>query len=143
MEPAKLGGVVLDSSILIAGERRGHTVREILEQVHASQGDIEVGISVVTIAELVHGAYRAKDAARQERRLHFIERLVSDVPVHPVSLEIARLAGRIEGQQEEKGIQLAFDDLLIGATALHLGYGVATGNVRDFQRIPDLHVVKL
>jgi predicted nucleic acid-binding protein len=92
VEPAKLGGVVLDSTVLIAGERRGHTVREILEQIHASQGDIEVGISVVTIAELTHGAYRARDAARQERRLQFIERLVSDLPVHPISLEIARLA---------------------------------------------------
>lgn len=143
MEPAKLGGVVLDSTVLIAGERRGHTVRQILEQVHSSQGDIEVGISVVTIAELTHGAYRARDAARQERRLQFIERLVSDLPVHPISLEIARLAGRIEGQQEEKGIQLPFDDLLIGATALHLGYGVATENVRHFQRIPDLQVVTI
>jgi predicted nucleic acid-binding protein len=52
VESAKLGGVVLDSSVLIAAERRGYTVREILEQVHASHGDIEVGISVVTIAEL-------------------------------------------------------------------------------------------
>ena len=143
MEPAKLGGVVLDSSVLIAAERRGRTVREILEQVHASQGDIEVGISVVTIAELVHGAYRAKDVARQERRLHFIDRLVSDVPVHPVTLDIARLAGRIEGQQEEKGVHLPFGDLLIGATALHLGYAVATENLRDFQRIPDLRVAKI
>jgi predicted nucleic acid-binding protein len=87
VEPAKLGGVVLDSSVLIAGERRGHTVREILEEVHAGQGDIEVGISVVTIAELVHGAYRARETARQERRLQFIDRLVSDVPVHPVTLD--------------------------------------------------------
>jgi predicted nucleic acid-binding protein len=54
----------------------------------------------------VHGAYRAKDAARQVRRLRFIERLTSDVPVNPVSLDIARLAGRIEGQQEAKGIQV-------------------------------------
>jgi tRNA(fMet)-specific endonuclease VapC len=143
MESASLGGVVLDSTVLIAAERRGHSVREILEQVHASQGDVEVGISVVSIAELVHGAYRAKDATRQDRRLRFIERLTSDVPVYPVSLDISRLAGRIEGQQEAKGIQLPFGDLLIGATALHLEYGVATLNLRDFQRIPDLQVVTL
>lgn len=84
----------------------GASVGEILEQLHASQGDVEVGISVISIAELVHGAYRAKDAARQVRRLQFIERLTSDVPVNPVSLDIARLAGRIEGQQEAKGIQV-------------------------------------
>ncbi len=136
-------GIVLDSSVIIAAERRGRTVREILEQVKAVQGEIEIGLSVVTIAELVHGAYRAKTQAQQQRRLEFIERLSSDVPVHPVTLDIARLAGRIEGQQEAIGVQFAFEDLLIGATALHLGYEVATLNLRDFQRIPGLSVIQL
>ncbi len=134
-------GIVLDSSVIIAAERRGHTVREILEQVKAARGR-EI-VSVVTIAELVHGDYRTKTQAQQQRRLEFIERLSSDVPVHPVTLDIARLAGRIEGQQEAMGIQFAFEDLLIGATALHLGYEVATLNLRDFQRIPGLSVVQL
>jgi predicted nucleic acid-binding protein len=69
--------------------------------------------------------------------------LSEDVPVHPVTLEIARLAGRIEGEQQAKGIQFTFEDLLIGATALHLGYSIATLNRRDFQRIPGLSVVQL
>lgn len=135
-------GIVLDSSVIIAAERRGRTVREILEQVQAARGEVEIGLSVVTIAELVHGAYRTKTEAQQQRRLEFIERLSSDVPVHPVTLDIARLAGRIEGQQEALGIQFAFEDLLIGATALHLGFDVATLNLRDFQRIPGLSVVQ-
>ena len=45
------------------------------------------------------------------------------------------VARRIEGQREAIGVQFAFEDLLIGATALHLGYEVATLNLRDFQRI--------
>lgn len=135
-------GIILDSSVIISAERRGHTVRQILEQVKAVQGEIEIGVSVVTIAELVHGAYRTKTQAPQQRRLEFIERLSSDVPVHPVTLAIARLAGRIEGQQEAIGVQFAFEDLLIGA-ALHLGYEVVTLNVRDFKRIPGLSVIQL
>lgn len=55
--------------------------------------------------------------------------------MHPVTLAIARLAGRIEGQQEAIGVQFAFEDLLIGVTALHLGYDVATLNLRDWNRI--------
>jgi len=136
-------GIILDSSVIIAAERRGHTVLEILEQVRSSQGEIEIGVSVVSIAELVHGAYRAKTEMQQQRRLEFIERLSSDVPIYPVTLEIARLTGRIEGEQEAKGIQFAFEDLLIGATALHLGYGVATLNLRDFKQVPGLSVVHL
>jgi tRNA(fMet)-specific endonuclease VapC len=142
VESPRLAGLIFDSSYIIAAERRGQTVLQILEHVRASEGDIEIGVSVITIAELVHGAYRAKTAARQERRLAFIDRLSSDVPVYPVSLDIARLAGRIEGQQEAKGIQLAFEDLFIGATALYLSYAVATLNLRDFQRVPGLSVVQ-
>jgi tRNA(fMet)-specific endonuclease VapC len=137
VEPASVG-IILDSSVIITAERKGHSVRQILERVQASQGEIEVALSVVTVAELVHGAYRAKTTEQQQGRLAFIERLCQDIPVHPVTLDIARTAGRIEGQQEAKGIRISFEDLLIGATALHLGYSVATFNVRHFQQIPGL-----
>jgi predicted nucleic acid-binding protein len=76
VEPAGVG-IVLDSSVIIAAERRGHTVLEILEQVKAGLGEIEIGLSVVTVAELVHGAYRTKTQAQQQRRLEYIERLSS------------------------------------------------------------------
>jgi tRNA(fMet)-specific endonuclease VapC len=134
-------GIILDSSVIVAAEHRGRTAREILEQVKGLMllGETEIGVSVVTIADLVCGAYRTNDQARQKRRLEFIERLSSDVPVHPVTFDIAQLAGRIEGQQESLGVHFAFEDLLIGATALHLGYEVASLN-RDFLRIPGLSV---
>jgi hypothetical protein len=66
-------GIILDSSVIITAERRGHSVRQILEQVKASQGEIDIGLSVVTVAELVHGAYRAKTPEQQRGRLAFIE----------------------------------------------------------------------
>jgi tRNA(fMet)-specific endonuclease VapC len=96
---------------------------------------------VVTVAELVHGAYRAQTPAQRQQRLEFIERLCQDVPVHPMTLGIARLVDRIEGEQQAKGIQFAFEDLVIGVTALQLGYTVMTLNARHFQRIPGLTVV--
>jgi predicted nucleic acid-binding protein len=136
-------GLILDSSIVVAAERRGHNVPRILEQIRATYGEIDVGLSVVTIAELMHGAYRAKTDADRLRRLAFIEELCRDVPIHPVTLEIARSVGRIEGQQAAKGISLAFEDLAIGVTALELGFDVATLNLRHFQMIPGLKVVFL
>ena len=136
-------GVILDSSIVVAAERRGHSVPQILEQIRTAHGDVEVGLSVVTIAELVHGAYRARTDADRLRRLAFIEELCRDVPIHPVTLEIARSIGRIEGQQAAKGISLAFEDLAIGVTALELGFEVATLNLRHFQIIPGLKLVSI
>jgi hypothetical protein len=40
-------------------------------------------------------------------------------------------------------VRLPLADLLIGVTALELGYTVATGNLRHFQRIPGLAVMQL
>jgi len=94
----------------------------------------------VSIVELTHGFYRAKSDADRERRRAFTEELRRDLVVHPVTIEIAELAGRIEGEQAARGITVAFEDLLIGATALHLGYGAAKLNVGDFQKIPTLLV---
>jgi tRNA(fMet)-specific endonuclease VapC len=72
----------------------------------------------------------------------FVDEIIRDVPVHPVTVETAKLAGRIEGEQAEQGVSISFEDLLIGATALQLGFSVATGNVRHFQHIPGLNVIQ-
>jgi tRNA(fMet)-specific endonuclease VapC len=136
-------GLILDSSILVAAERGGDSVRAILKRVQATQGETESGLSVVTIVELTHGIYRAKSDTDRERRRTFTEELCRDITVHPVTLEIAQLAGRVEGEQAARGVSIAFEDLLIGTTALHLGYSVATLNVRHFRLIPGLSVIQL
>jgi tRNA(fMet)-specific endonuclease VapC len=133
-------GLILDSSILVAGERGGGSVRDILERVLARHGETESGLSVVTVVELTHGIYRARTDADRERRRAFTEELCRDVVIHPVTLKIAQLAGKIEGEQAARGISIAFEDLLIGATALHLDYSVATLNVQHFRLIPDLTI---
>jgi tRNA(fMet)-specific endonuclease VapC len=102
---------------------------------------IEIGLSVVTVVELVHGIQRAKDQQRRMRRQAFVDELMRDVPVYSVTIQTAMLAGRIEGEQAAHGITIAFEDLLIAATALQLGFGVATVNVRHFEVIPGLVIV--
>ncbi len=134
-------GLVLDSSVLIAGERHDRSIRQILDQLRAKHGESEAALSVITVLELTHGIYRAKTSAHRVRRRAFAEEVYRDIVVHPVSFEIAELAGQIEAEQMAHGIVIAFLDLLIGATALHLGFDVATLNVRHFQKIPGLNVI--
>lgn len=135
-------GLILDSSVLIAGERGGESVGQIPKRVRSRQGETESGLSVVTIVELTHGIYRAKSDADQVRRRTFVEEISRDMVVYPVTLEIAQLAGKIEGEQAARGINVAFEDLLIGTTALHRGYSVATLNIRHFRLIPGLSVIQ-
>jgi len=136
-------GVILDSSILIAGERRRESVWELLERVEVACGSTSVALSAVTAAELTHGIYRAKVEADRARREAFVEELFRAVPVHPLTLPVARLAGRIHGEQMNRGVAIDFPDLLIGATALHLGFDVITLNQKHFERIPGLRLATL
>ena len=136
-------GLILDTSEVVAAERRGHSILQFLEHVKAICGETDLGLSVVTIAELVHGAYRAKSDPERNRRLAFIDRLCQDIPVYPVTLPIARNAGRIDGELASRGITLSFEDVTIGATALQLGFDVATVNIKHFKPIPGLTVISL
>jgi tRNA(fMet)-specific endonuclease VapC len=135
-------GLILDTSVLIASERRGFAIEDILHQARLVHGEVEIAISAVSVVELTHGIYRARTDADRIRRRIFAGGVFEDMIVHPVSLEIAQLAGRIEGEQAALGNIIAFEDLVIGATALYLGSDVMTLNVKHFQRIPALNVLQ-
>ena len=142
MESALLG-LILDSSVIIEAERKGHSVEQLLEHVKELFGEVEIALCPVTVAELVHGVYRANTTQIRERRRAFIDELKRHVPVHPVTEETAEIVGQISGEQAAKGIRLPFDDLAIGAAALEQSYAVATLNVRHFERIPGLVVRRI
>jgi predicted nucleic acid-binding protein len=142
MESALLG-LILDSSVIVEAERKGQTVEQLLEQVRGSVGEVEIAICSVTVAELVHGVYRANTGEIRQRRRAFIDELKRHVPVHPVTDETGEIIGRISGEQAAKGIKIPFDDLAVGASALEQGYAVATLNLRHFQMIPGLVVKQL
>jgi predicted nucleic acid-binding protein len=135
-------GLILDSSVLIVAERQGQNARQMLATISGKVGNTEVAISVVTLIELAHGAARAETQQRKAKRQQFIQELLMALPIHPVTLSIALRTGQIDGDNQAKGIRLPLSDLLIGVTALELGYGVATGNLRHFQMIPGLSVLQ-
>jgi len=108
-----------------------------------SPGQPRSRFPLVSVMELEHGIWRAKDETRARRRRQFREDLIVSVPVYPVTVELARKAGRIDAEQQEKGVRIAFQDLLIGVSALELGYSVATQNLRHFRMIPGLDVLPI
>lgn len=136
-------GLILDSSVIIDAERRGETVEKLIERVVTAAGDQEAALSAVGLTELVHGLYRAKTSAIRSRRQAFLDELLADLTVYPYKKETAMLAGKLDGEQQSKGVVIPFEDLLIGATALSLGYSVLTVNTRHFKKVPGLSVVQL
>ncbi len=67
-------GLILDSSVLITAERAGQNARQTLESISSKVGNTEIGISVVTLIELAHGAARADTPQRKAQRQQFITR---------------------------------------------------------------------
>lgn len=136
-------GLILDSSVLIAGERRGLNARQALEDIATRVAGEDVAVSVITLIELAHGVARANTPVRKAQRQQFVNELLIALPVHSVTPQIALRAGQIDGEITAQGVRLAISDLLIGVTALELGYQVATANVRHFQMVPGLGIVTL
>ena len=136
-------GLILDTSILVTAERRGHSIANILEQIQEEWGETPAALSAVTIVEFAHGIERAQTDAQRRRRQTFLHELRAAMRVHPLNDEIAERAGLISGHQTRLGIVIPLADLLIGATALHHGCDVVTGNARHFEMIPDLVVKTL
>jgi predicted nucleic acid-binding protein len=68
MEPTVLG-IVLDSSAVIAAERKKLEVADFIEEILQARGPVDLSLSPVTVAELVHGVFaprlpRPRRAAR-------------------------------------------------------------------------------
>jgi predicted nucleic acid-binding protein len=91
-------GLILDSSVLITAERKGHSVLQLLGHVLDAAGNQEAAIASVGLVELAHGIYRADTPERRKRRQAYIDELLDDVPVYPLTRQIALLAGRIDGE---------------------------------------------
>jgi hypothetical protein len=58
-------GLILDSSVAIAAERRGDTVQVLLQRALDATGAQEAAPSTVAVVELVHGIHRADTAERR------------------------------------------------------------------------------
>ncbi len=132
-------GLILDSSVVIAAERRGDTPEQLVQQVIGVAGNQEAALSSVGLTELVHSIYRANSVQIQLRRKSFVDELRIGLSVYPYTAETAVLAGRIDGEQTAAGVVIPFVDLLIGATALSLGFSILTANMRHFKQIPGLN----
>ncbi len=129
-------GVILDSSEIIALERNRGTV----ENLVAGREEEPFGISVVTVAELLHGVERADTEARRIRRQAFVEKVIETIPVFPFDTGAARIYARIWASLAQRGFTVGAHDLIIAATAISLDYTVITANRRDFEKIEGLRL---
>jgi tRNA(fMet)-specific endonuclease VapC len=131
-------GVIFDTSGIITLERDGRSLDGIIRE----RGEEPFGISVITVAELLHGVERADSDKTRIRRQAFAEKVIEMFPVFPFDTAAARIYSRLWATQLKKGLPVGAHDLMIAATAICHDYAVVTSNLRDFEKIEGLTVVK-
>ncbi len=97
----------------------------------------DIGISVITLAELEYGVSKSSNPARNRDAL---EQFVSPLEVAPFGQPAMVAYGKVRATLEKKGNPIGSMDLLIAAHAVSLGIRLVTNNVREFKRVPSLRV---
>jgi len=129
-------GVILDTSVLIEAERRESAIDKFTE----NRGEETFGLSVISVAELLHGVHRADSKRRRLKRSAYVEKVIELFPVYAFEISMARIYAELWSDLSKRGIQIRAHDLIIGSTALSLGFSVATYNKRHFDRIEELKI---
>ena len=100
---------------------------------HAGQ----MGISAVTLAELLHGAEKSE---RREHNLAQVEDFSARLAVLDYTPKAAAHYGDIRAELERKGTPIGVNDLHIAGHARSEGLILVTNNAREFQRVAGLRV---
>ena len=93
--------------------------------------------SSITLGELIYGAQK-KGSVRLLTQIH--ELVTSNLPVLPFDATAATQYGELRARLDSRGLQIGDADMRIAFIALVHGFAVITANLRDFQRVPNLHV---
>ena len=125
-------GVLIDTSVLIAVERG-----ELDLGATAADPDEPVAMSSITAHELLRGLARLPPGVRRARSERWLETLLSTVPVIEYDLDAARVHAALWAEMSASGRTLGVHDQMIAATAISMGYDLATRDAA-FGAVPDL-----
>ncbi|MFZ5488701.1 MAG: type II toxin-antitoxin system VapC family toxin [Thiomonas sp.] len=124
---------LLDTNIVIYVIKRRPV--EVLGAFNANAA--RMAISVITLAELLHGAEKS---TRPAANLAVVEDFVSRLDVLPYTAKAAQHYGQIRAALERAGEPIGVNDLHIAAHARSEGLTLVTNNEGEFRRVPALQI---
>jgi predicted nucleic acid-binding protein len=125
---------LLDTDTIIYGLKGDPSVKKRLEE---HLGD-PMGVSVVSLMELYHGAYKSRRVTVNLARVRAIEAAFEVIPIGPAA---AQTFGELKTGLEKRGTPLDDFDLVLAACALAHNFTLVTNNISHFSRIADLRLV--
>lgn len=97
----------------------------------------EIGVSVVTVAELQYGVSKSQNKERNQAAL---EAFLLPLDIADFSFTVTVTYGDIRAQLERRGQPIGPLDTMIAAHALSLDVPLVTNNTREFERVKGLRV---
>ena len=97
----------------------------------------DIGISVITLAELEYGVAKSRRPATNRDAL---QQFISPLEVAAFDRDATAEYGRVRTLLEKRGQPIGSLDLLIAAHALSLNVRLITHNVRGFGKVPGLRI---
>lgn len=96
---------------------------------------IDICISSVTYAELVHGVEKSKAIEKNRVALAL---LLANIEIMNFDSLAAESYGKIRADLEKAGTPIGTLDMMIAGHAMALGYTVVTNNTKEFERVKGL-----
>jgi len=124
---------LLDTDIIIYSLKGDPVVVENIKQ-HAADPK---AVSVITYGELVFGAQWSQRVTENLAKVHRIKEIFPLIEITPSIMETF---GAIKAELRKTGTPVDDFDLLIGATAVTMGYSVVTNNEKHFKKISGLSI---
>ena len=125
---------MLDTNICIYVQKNKPSC--VLERLREHQDD-GLCISVITLAELVHGVEKS---IQKNKNMTSLIHLLDLLEVLPFDVHAAYEYGKICATLQKKGTPIGIMDTLIAAHAKSNQLIIVTNNTREFSRISDLMV---
>src|SRR3989337_3141949 len=126
-----------DACIYLMTDREPRRRANILAHLEALPSNEIVYLSSVTVVELSYGAHKGR---WNKANTELLEEFLLDFAIAPFDEKAAHLGGALRATLEKKGKPIGPLDTLIAAHALSLSATLVTNNVREFSRVPGLHV---
>jgi len=95
-------------------------------------------VSIVTVAELLHGVQRS---SRSDRAREAFDAFIRHLAVLDWGYPAAEHYAQIRADLRRRGCPIGSNDLMIAAHARSAGATLVTNNVREFERVEGLRVV--
>ena len=96
-----------------------------------------LAVSIISVAELYEGIFRATNPEEAERAL---KDFLSEVTILSIDEEVARIFGQERARLRQVGMPMSDLDLLIAATALRHDLTLLTAD-HDFERVENLNTI--